>query len=238
MEEFEQFPSQKSRTAYVVDEVLGAIKANRYHAGDQLPSERVLAEQMKVGRAAVREALSALQVMGIVERRIGQGTYIKGSIDDSIGLEPTLQALRENRSLGEVWEARKSVEIILAKLAVEKADEDDIASLQDSLDRIAEALARGDYDDYADADHDFHLGLAKAAKNPFLQRAFFPLLAITHQQVATQVSSQYIREHIQSMIEEHRLILETIKRRQVSKIAQVIRHHFVASEQLFLNRKQ
>jgi len=234
MEQFMKYPARKSRTAFVVDEILRSIREGHYHVGDQLPSERILAEQLGVGRAAIREALSALQVMHIIERRIGDGTYIHSNVDSTIGLEPTLAALRENKSLGEVWEARKSVEIILAKLAVEKADEHDVSSLQESLELIVKAIAREDYDDYADADRDFHLGLAKAAKNPFLQRAFSPLLAITHQQVATQVNSQYMAQHAKDMVEEHRAILKVLEERDKSGIAQVIEHHFLASEKLFL----
>lgn len=234
MESFTTFPAQKSRTAFVVDEILRSIREGRYRVGDQLPPERTLAEQLGVGRAAVREALSALQIMDIIERRIGNGTYIQSDVNSAVGLEPTLRALRENKSLGEVWEARKSVEIILAKLAVEKADERDISSLQEILERIEEAITQKNYDDYADADRDFHLRFASTAKNPFLQQALSPLLAITHQQVATQVNSQYMTQHGEDMVEEHRAMLEALETKDKSGIAQVVEHHFLASEQLFL----
>ena len=237
MEKFMKFPARKSRTAFVVDEILRAIREGQYRVGDQLPPERILAEQLGVGRAAIREALSALQVMHIIERRIGDGTYIQSTVDSAVELEPILAALRENKSLGEVWEARKSVEIILAKLAIEKADEHDISSLQKSFELIVEAIAREDYDDYADADRDFHLSLAKAAKNPFLQRAFSPLLAITHQQVAMQVNSQYMAQHAQDMVEEHRAILRALEAKDKLGIAQVVEHHFLASERLFVSDK-
>ena len=234
MQSFMKFPERKSRTAFVVDEVLRAIREDRFRVGSQLPSERVLAEQLGVGRAAVREALSALQVMGVVERRIGDGTYVHGGANNAIDLEATLYALRENKSLGEVWEARKSVEIILAKLAVEKADADDIASLEESFEQIVKAINRRNYDDYADGDRDFHLRFARAAKNPFLLQALSPLLAITHQQVATQVNSEYMTEHAEDMIEEHRAILNAIKNGDESGVVKSVKHHFRASERLFL----
>jgi DNA-binding transcriptional MocR family regulator len=63
MQEFAKFPAQKSRAAFVVDEILRAIKEDRLRVGSQLPSERVLAEQLGVGRAAIREALSAVSTM-------------------------------------------------------------------------------------------------------------------------------------------------------------------------------
>lgn len=238
MQEFAKFPVQKSRAAFVVDEVLRAIREDRFRVGSQLPSERVLAEQLGVGRAAVREALSALQVMGVVERRIGDGTYVHGGANSAIDLDATLYALRENKSLGEVWEARKSVEIILAKLAVGKATDADIASLEESYEQIVEAINRKNYDDYADGDRDFHLRFARAAKNPFLLQALSPLIAITHQQVATQVNSKYMAEHAKDMIEEHRAILDAIKNRDEIGVVNSVKHHFRASEKIFLGLQE
>ncbi len=208
--------------------------SGKYGVGDRLPSERILAEQLAVGRAAVREVLSALQVLGIVERRVGDGTYIRGGVDRLMGVEAALDAIRENQSLGEVWQARKILEIVLAELAVEKASESDLLSLRESLGRITEAIVDQNYDDYADADRDFHLSLANAAKNPFLQRAHSPILAITHQQLATQVDSFYIAQHGDKMVESHRAILVALEIKDRKNISNVVNDHFLASERLFL----
>ncbi len=234
MESFSVFPAQKSRTAFALDEILQVLKSGKHHVGDRLPSERVLAGQLAVGRAAVREALSALQVMGIVERRVGDGTYLCGGMESLMGVEPALAAIRENQSLGEVWQARKILEIVLAELAVHKASESDLFALRESLSWITEAIAERNYDDYADADRDFHLSLAKAAKNPFLQQAHSPILAITHQQLATQVDSCYIAQHGDKMVEGHRAILVGLETRDKKNIRSVVNDHFIASERLFL----
>jgi len=218
----------------VIDEIVKAIQEQRYQVGDRLPSERLLAEKIGVGRAAVREAFSALQVMGVIERRIGDGTYVAKGVERLTGVESALAALQENESLGEVWEARRILEVILARLAIEKADPVDIKKIEESFNAIASSISSENYDDYTAADRDFHLSLAAAAKNPFLERALFPVLEITHQQVATQVDKRYIAQHGQEMIDRHRAILEALKNKDKDKIKQIIDQHFLASEKLFL----
>lgn len=229
---------QRSRTGFALDAIVDGLKEGRYRVGDRLPSERILAEQLAVGRAAIREALSALQVMGIVERRVGDGTYILGGFERAMSVETALDAVRENQSLGAVWEVRKILEGILAELAVEKATDADLDALRESLQRIELAIAEKNYDDYADADRDFHLALGKAAKNLFLEQAQSPILAITHQQVATQVNSTYIAQHGPTMLESHRAVLDALEKRDKSHIRRVVEQHFAASERLFVDSKK
>ncbi len=235
LERFPAFPAQKSRTAFALDAVVATLKQGVYQIGDRLPSERILAEQLEVGRAAIREALSALQVMGIVERRVGDGTYVLGGVERVMGVETALDAVRKNQSLGAVWEARKILEVILAELAVQKATPGDLMSLRDSLERIEGAIREKSYDDYADADRDFHLTLAKAAKNLFLEQAHSPILAITQQQVATQVDSAYIAKHGETMLASHRAVVNALEKRDRKNIRRVVEQHFVASERLFVD---
>ncbi len=218
----------------MIDEIVKAIEAQHYRVGDRLPSERVLAETLGVGRAAVREAFSALQVMGVIETRIGDGTYVAKGVDRLTGVEAAIAALQENESLGEVWEARRILEVVLARLAIEKAEPTDIKKIEECFNAIVTSLSLGNYDDYTSADRDFHLSLAAAAKNPFLERALFPVLEITHQQVATQVDKRYIAQHGQEMIDRHRAILEALKNKDKERIKQIIDQHFLASEKLFL----
>jgi DNA-binding FadR family transcriptional regulator len=228
------FPAQKSRTAFVVDEILRSIREGLYRVGDQLPPERILAEQLGVGRAAVREAFSALQIMNIIERRIGNGTYIQSDVDSAVGLEDALAAIRENESLLEVWTARKIIEIILAELAVQKATQSDLEIIRKSLTQIEQAVNERDCADYEVADRDFHLSIAKAAKNPFLMRALLPLIEITHHQLYTCVDAAYIELNQKRMLEQHQLIFSALEKRQ-KNISRMVELHFCASDTLFLS---
>jgi DNA-binding FadR family transcriptional regulator len=233
---FSKFPAVESRTAFVIDQIVQALRGQRYVVGDRLPSERVLAEQMGVGRAAVREALSALGVMGVIERRVGDGTYITSVVEKLIGADEVVAALQENKSLGEVWKARRIIEEVLAELAAQKANDNDLKLLENGLERIKKAVKDRDYEDYTLADRDFHLGIAKAAKNPYLMQALLPLVEITHQQVSTQVNAEYMDNHRERMVEEHRAVFHALQKRQRRRVVRLINLHFLASESLFLKQ--
>jgi len=231
---FAEFPPQKSKTGFVIEQIVTALRERQYAIGDRLPSERVLAEQMNVGRAAVREALSALQMLEVVERRIGDGTYVAAHVERKVDVNEALASIQENEHLADVWKVRKILEGVLGELAARKASDESIARVRESFERIENAVEMRDYDDYTIADRDFHLAVADAANNPFLMRALQPLLEITHQQVSTQVDANYIDEHNSQITEEHRAILEALERHDTKGVADAVSAHFIASERLFL----
>ena len=74
---FEPIDTQTIRMK-VVDQIVKMIKEGKLSPGSQLPSERAIAEQMGISRPTVREAVAALEVVGLVETRSGQGTFVKG----------------------------------------------------------------------------------------------------------------------------------------------------------------
>ena len=78
------------RYLQIANQILERIRSGALVQGAQLPPERELAVQMGVSRPTVREALIALELLGVVEIRIGQGTYIIGDIQTS--LEDVAQA--------------------------------------------------------------------------------------------------------------------------------------------------
>ncbi len=231
---FAEFPPQKSKTGFVIEQIVSALKDERYLIGDRLPSERVLAEQMNVGRAAVREALSALQMLEVVERRIGDGTYVAAHVEKTVDVNEALASIKENEHLAEIWKVRKILEVVLGELAARKASDESIARVRECFERIKKAVEIRDYDDYTIADRDFHLAIANAANNPFLMHALQPLLEITHQQVSTQVDAAYIDEHNSKMIGEHRAILESLEKHDARGVSDAVNAHFIASERLFL----
>ncbi len=66
----------KGKGAIIAEQILERIKSGEYPSGSKLPAERIIAEQMGVSRHSVREAISALQIVGFLESRPGDGTYI------------------------------------------------------------------------------------------------------------------------------------------------------------------
>lgn len=108
-------PVKKSRLyESAVDQIRTLILAKNYEPGDRLPSERELAEQLSIGRPSVREALRILGAMGLIEIRVGNGTYVRDVsllpyMDSLITLISSRLKDREENIL-KLWEVRKILE--------------------------------------------------------------------------------------------------------------------------------
>jgi GntR family transcriptional repressor for pyruvate dehydrogenase complex len=138
--------------------------------GSRMPSERQLAEAFGVGRSAMREALKALTLLGLVEVRHGDGTYLKRN--DTALLPQVIEwglLLGEPRTL-DLVEARQKIETDIAGLAALRRDEADLIELRRLLARMERlAQATGDPREFVDVDVAFHLRVAEAARNTALR---------------------------------------------------------------------
>ena len=131
--------------------------------GTRLPPERQLASTLEVGRSAVREALAALEILGIVDVRPGSGTYLRGSASDLLPQTLRWGLLIGERNTSELIELRSGLEIYVARLAAARADAKAISTLTATLDAMR--ASRGDFAAFATADSRFHRVLSEAAAN-------------------------------------------------------------------------
>ena len=226
----------EKKSALVVKWVVSAVKDGRWNVGDRLPPERAIAEQLGVSRTAVREALSSLHMVDLIEPRVGDGNYLIRSIEAETDIEDALKAIAESKSLVEIWIIRKKLEIIIARLALRKATVSDIRELDQYLKAIEEAVDNMDADAYLSANSDFHRVLARAAKNPFLRRSVLPLIEITEYQLAREVSKSTVRDHGVHLVKMHRDILDAIINHDEEHIVEIMANHFRSSEAVFLKR--
>jgi GntR family uxuAB operon transcriptional repressor len=144
----------------IADQIAGLIERGEFARGARLPAERELAALLGVSRTSVREAVISLEIMGLVEVRVGSGIFVTGA---------GKAGGRGDKGPGpfELLNARKLVEGEIAALAAAHAGPDDIASLQQTLARMATHV-----DDFAireETDRDFHVALARATGNGSLE---------------------------------------------------------------------
>ena len=135
-------------------------------AGTRLPPERHLAATLEVGRSAVREALAALEILGIVDVRPGSGTYLRGTASELLPQTLRWGLLIGERNTAELLELRSGLEIFVARLAAGRVDESSLAGMRATVDRMRASV--DDLRAFAAADRDFHLALAAAAGNGVL----------------------------------------------------------------------
>ncbi len=131
--------------------------------GTRLPPERQLAATLEVGRSAVREALAALEILGIVDVRPGSGTYLRGSASDLLPQTLRWGLLIGERNTAELIELRSGLEIYVARLAASRADEGAITALTTTLEAMRSS--RDDFAAFAGADSRFHRALSESAAN-------------------------------------------------------------------------
>lgn len=135
-------------------------------AGTRLPPERQLATTLGVGRSAVREALAALEILGIVDVRAGSGTYLRGAASELLPQTLRWGLLIGERNTAELLELRAGLEIYVARLAAGRGDAASVAAVAASLERMRAGIH--DLKAFARADLDFHHALAAAARNDLL----------------------------------------------------------------------
>lgn len=135
-------------------------------AGTRLPPERQLAVTLGVGRSAVREALAALEILGIVDVRPGSGTYLRGAASELLPQTLRWGLLIGERNTAELLELREGLEIFVARLAATRLDDAVLDRLEKSLSRMRDTTTQ--LAAFVRADLDFHHALAEAAGNATL----------------------------------------------------------------------
>ncbi len=155
----------------IADQITESIRRGELGRGDRLPSVRELEGKFGASKPSVREALSALELAGIVETRMGQGTFVVGfPLERGEGWR---FAFEEAESPAEVMEVRRVLEPEAARLAAERATKDDIDALQTALQTLRAIVAEGK--PAVAGDIQFHLAVARASNNSVIgevMRAF------------------------------------------------------------------
>ncbi len=210
-------------TEQVSRQLADDIGRGRYAVGEKLPSGRALAERYGVSAAVIREATERLRAQGLVRSRQGSGcTVIARS--SAQGFQVALEAGRDHRALGAVYELRMDLEAGAAALAAERRDAGDLQAMQAAL----SALARHQEDPLLGAEHDvgFHLAVAAATHNPHYQR----LLQYLNQQLRQAVDAARANTARQpgladSVLAEHIAIYDAIEAARPEAARQAARGH-------------
>jgi len=201
-------------TAIAAEQIVEAIQRGDYPLGSKLPSEFELAEQMGVSRPSIREALSALQAMSIVESRPGSGNFVV-RLPSSAEEDDTVHLIESEAGCREVMEAREALEPPVAALVAMKGSTDVFSTLRGILGSMREHAARDEFDAYLDADKAFHRALAEAAGNSLVAVAISPLLNTMDQRVYREFTRRYYLKNVtdlQTVTALHSDVLDAIER--------------------------
>ena len=194
----------------IVDQIRAAILGGKLPKGGRLPPERELAEQFSVSRVTVRDALRALEAMGLIEVRVGArgGAFVTAPTGSVVGQTMSCLMLMQVVTPEDIVEARLIVELGTVTLAAARATEDDLEALRELDERARAALTTKTYT--RELSWEFHALLAIAAQNSAVE-------GLTHS-FRSSLSMHPIRTRegakaFARTVEEHGRILEALERR-------------------------
>jgi GntR family transcriptional regulator, transcriptional repressor for pyruvate dehydrogenase complex len=212
-------PSE-SNVTQVARRFLEYFASGQVEPGTRLPPERALAASLGIGRSAVREALAALEIMGIVVVKPGSGTYLRGM--DSELLPQTLSwglMLGEPKTR-ELIEVRRVLECEAARLCATKIDAAGLDRLEGHLRGMEENL--DNLDAFVDADLHFHLEIAATAGNTVLLELLQSIRSLLRVWVDRALHD---RQGGVRALEEHTRVFEAIKSRDPEGAAAAMADH-------------
>ncbi|TKT75713.1 FadR/GntR family transcriptional regulator [Aquamicrobium sp. LC103] len=208
----------------VADHVRELVLDGTFPPGSALPPERELAEIIGVSRPSIREALIALEVMGLVESRQGGGNFVRGDAS-SLRMIP----LSKGRDLGpgpiEQFEARRTIELACAKLAAERASDEDILKLEQCLVRMRGLVSRNVSP--APEHKYFHTALANISQNQIFASTVAELWRVRDGKLWDTLRQKVDNnESWQLGIEFRERLIDAIRDRDSAAAAAIMAEHF------------
>lgn len=160
-------------SSQVLSRILPFIRERGYAAGERIPSERELAERFGVSRGLLREALSALEAMRVIQRRPQSGIYLRDvareASVDMLVLESDLGLPVSAADVKDLNEFRSMLEVQSVGLACTRRTDEDIARIDAVLEASRARHAAGQ--SLSEQDAQFHMALCAASGNRLIQRA-------------------------------------------------------------------
>ena len=202
----------------IVRQIENLIEQGVLKPGDKLPTEPVLAEQLGTSRPPLREALSALEILGVIERRGRTGNFVKANTD-IVRYKRQLRELSKDVSPYETLQARKIVETEIVGTASETSTRKDIEAVEKTFQEMKEKIEKlGSsltLEDIISSDIEFHLSIAEATHNSVLIEIVRYMVAGLREKLWTQMKLHItdIRKRSQKLLLEHKGILDALTKK-------------------------
>jgi len=207
----------------IVEQLKDMISRGELKPGTKLPSERDMAESLGVSRASVREALTALEAIGILDIRPGEGTFVREtSVSETF--EPLAMVLEVEQNPGvEMMEVRRVLETESAALAALRATEENLKKIEESLYRMKTARSVAEA---VEADLRFHFAIAEATRNSILLRIMNTVADLMHNVFRHKREQLFSAPGKSSeIISEHEAIYTAIREKNPEQArAQMLKH--------------
>ena len=218
------FKTAKRESA--VDVVINSIKQlmidQRLCPGDKLPTETEIAEGLGVSRGSVREAMKILSAFGLIDIRIGNGTYVCDVPGSGLMDSLLFTFYITNPDVRQLYEFRLLFEVDIVRLAIDHYDENDEqrTALRENLMELEKMLQKNVPDDVLlNNDLEFHNILGDATHNALVGNIYHFIMTT----LRTTVTNTYKVQNGEYILKAHSSILETIENRDLEHVQECIR---------------
>lgn len=217
-------------TMYFADEIL----EGRLKRGDQIESDRELAKKLNVGRSAVREALKVLDVLGMIDIRLGQGTYITSRETNFFSVPLSWSLFLDGTQVKSILQVRGALELRAVQLASQCEDKNKLDKLTDIYYRMQKTFQESkDTDNLQhalqetlNADIEFHTCIAECSGNPIILSMLTTIRNFLKRVSGTGMVDS---EQLQAVVEEHQKLYGAIISGNVDAATQTMMKHLSAS---------
>ncbi|KXY28436.1 GntR family transcriptional regulator [Bacillus cereus] len=208
------------------------IKNGTLKPGDKLLPVHQLAEQFQVGRSAVREALSALRAMGLIEMKQGEGTYVRNFDSSSLTKSLNNKLLMKKEDILNLLEVRKVLEVGAVRAAAAKRTEANLQNMKQWLDEMAKSI--GDEKAGEKADFHFHMGIAESSHNNILLELMNHVSEMIAETIGESRRIILYGEQTTSerLLEEHQSIYDAVLKQDVELAQQAMLDHLTNVEHI------
>ncbi|HEU5139953.1 MAG TPA: FadR/GntR family transcriptional regulator [Bacillales bacterium] len=216
----------------IADELLQMIKQGELKPGQKLDSVERLAESFHVGRSAIREALSALRAMGLLEMRQGEGTYVREFDPKTLANSISSAILMNKEDVEHLLEVRKIIEVGAVPLAAEKREAEDLEAIRQALAEMKESIGNEELGEKAD--WRFHMTVVNASQNPMLVNL---LDSVSEMMTATMLETRRLWFYSQEttaerLYREHLEIFAAIEDGNSEKAQRLMLDHLLKVEEV------
>jgi GntR family transcriptional repressor for pyruvate dehydrogenase complex len=206
----------------VADALSAEIRAARMVEGDRLPTEAALVEQFAVSRTVVREAVSRLKSLGLVESRQGSGVFIKRAAFSPLNFDAGSAVSKQ--AVIQMVEVRRALEAEVAALAAERRTKADVKHIRQAMGALDKAVKAGG--DGVEEDVSYHRAIADAAQNPFLISTLDYLRQFLHGATRVTRANEARRADFARQVQrEHEAIAQAITLGKVTQARQAAARH-------------
>jgi len=222
---------------HIADALGRLIDAGEFAVGQRLPGERELARKLGVSRTSLREALSALELEGRVEIRVGSGVYVRAPRRSRTPRQRA--AVPGEESPFDVLRARRVIEAETAALAARHASAAQVAAIAEAFAQLAADMRANRA--RSEGDRLFHVRIAEAGGNSALAAIVRDLWDAHRQPLNARLSALFVTvARRRDNIGEHRAILDAIRTRDPAAARSAMRRHLANAERqrLALMRKR